>query len=65
MWQKGNALPQVFMSSLSLEVYKPRLEGHFVVVGFDDLQGCLHPHTFLLWNNVLLNQHLMGPLRIF
>lgn len=44
--------PQVFVSSLSLEAYKPRLGGHFEMVGFDNLQGCSHPHTFLLWSNV-------------
>ena len=44
MWQKGNML--VSMSSLSLEVYKPRLEDHFEMVGFDDLPG------HFLWSNV-------------
>lgn len=53
MWQKGNGLPQVFMSSLSLEGYKPRLEDHFEMAGFNDLQGCPPlVHTFFLWSNV-------------
>lgn len=56
--RKGNALPWVFMNSLSLDVCKPRLEGHFGMVAFDALLGCLHPHTLSLWPKFLLNQHL-------
>lgn len=50
MWQTMKYIALSVMNSLFLELYKARLEGHFGVVGCDDLQGCLHPHTFFLWN---------------
>ena len=44
---------QVSMSSLSLEVYEPRLEDHSEMVGFEDLQGCYwtdtEAETPILW----------------
>ena len=55
MWQKGNML--VSMSSLSLEVYKPRLEDHCEMVGFDDLPGCCSTSCGIMF---LLNQCLNG-----